>query len=90
MKEVSLMNASPEERLQEIWAKLLAREQEEMLDFAEFLARRQGTSPTPEERLSEEEHAHLVAALEAVAALSQETGPAVSNRTHDIDLYGKC
>ena len=84
------MSASTEERLQEIWAKLPVREREEILDFAEFLAHRQGTPPTPEERLSEEEHTRLVAALEAVAALSQETGPAVSNRTHDIDLYGKC
>lgn len=84
------MSTSTEERLQEVWAKLPAREREQILDFAEFLAHKQEVSPTPEERLSEEEHARLVAALEAVAALSQETGPVVSNRTHDADLYGKC
>jgi hypothetical protein len=27
--------------------------------------------------------------LDAVAALSADTGPAVSNRDHDHDLYGK-
>ena len=83
------MSVSPEERLQEIWGRLPAHEQEEVLDFAEFLVYRQRTPPIPEERLSEEEHARLVAALDAVAALSLETGPAVSNRAHDADLYGK-
>lgn len=83
------MSASPAERLQEAWTKLPAHEQKEVLDFAEFLAHRRIIPSVPEECLSEEEHARLVAALDAVAALSQETGPAVSNRTHDADLYGK-
>ena len=83
------MSVSSEERLQEVWARLPVREQEEVLDFAEFLAHRRKIPPTPEERLSEEEHVRLVAALDAVVALSQETGPTVSNRTHDADLYGK-
>jgi hypothetical protein len=83
------MGANPAERLQEVWAKLPVHEQEEVLGFAEFLAHRRITPLTPEECLSEEEHTCLVAALDAVATLSQETGPAVSNRTHDADLYGK-
>ena len=83
------MSVSPEERLQEIWGRLPTHEQEEVLDFAEFLAYRRRISPISEERLSEEEHARLVAALDAVAALSLVTGPAVNNRAHDADLYGK-
>lgn len=81
------MRTSPEERLLTVLARLASREQEEVLDFAEYLAqRRVGVTP-PVECLSEEEHAHIVAALDAVAALSQETGPAVSNRDHDAYLW---
>ncbi len=83
------MSVSPEERLQEIWSRLPVHEQEVVLDFAEFLAYKRKTSSVPEDRLSEEEHARIVAALDAVAAISLETGPAVSNRTHDVDLYRK-
>ncbi len=83
------MGANPAEQLQEVWTKLSDHEQKEVLDFAEFLAHKRIIPPVSEECLSEEEHARLVAALAAVAALSQETGPAVSNRTHDADLYGK-
>ena len=84
------MNISPEERLQEVWSKLPSSEKEAVLDFAEFLASRRVSLPTFEEGLTtEEEHARILAALEAVSVLSQETGPAVSNRTHDADLYGK-
>ena len=83
------MSVRHEERLQAVWGRLPSHEQEEVLDFAEFLASRRGGTLISEECLSEEEHARLVAALDAVAALSLETGPAVNNRTHDADLYGK-
>jgi hypothetical protein len=43
----------------------------------------------PKKVSREEAHARIVAALDAVAARSQETGPAVSKRNHDVDLYGK-
>ena len=82
------MNIPLKERLQEVWSGLPASEQVAVLDFAEFLAHRQRAVLPPEECLSEErEHVRAVAALDAVAALSQETGPVVSNRTHDADLY---
>jgi len=83
------MRTSPEERLLTVLAKLASREQEELLDFAEYLAQRRAGATPPVERLSEEEHARIVATLDAVAALSQETGPAVSNRGHDAYLYGE-
>ena len=47
------------------------------------------TTSAPAEALSKEEHARIVAALDEVTALSQETGPPVSNRDHDAYLYGK-
>jgi hypothetical protein len=83
------MGTSSEERLLTVLARLASREQEEVLDFAEFLAQRRAGATPPVERLSEEEHACIIAALDAVAALSQETGPAVSNRDHDAYLYGE-
>jgi len=83
------MGTSSQERLLSVLARLASREQEEVLDFAEFLAQRRAGTITLAERLSEEEHARIVAALDAVTALSQETGPAVSNRDHDAYLYGE-
>lgn len=83
------MITSPEEQLRETWIKLPAHQQKEVLDFAEFLLHRRADRGAREEQLSEEEHQRMVAALDAVAVLSQETGPAVSNRNHDADLYGK-
>ena len=83
------MGASPEERLLAVLTRLASREQEEVLDFAEFLAQRRAGTIPPVECLSEVEHARIVAALDAVAALSQETGPVVSNRDHDAYLYGE-
>jgi hypothetical protein len=83
------MSVRLKERIQEVWSSLPASEQAAVLDFAEFLAHRRRAMLTPEACLSEEEHARVVAALDAVTALSQETGPVVSNRTHDVELYGK-
>lgn len=82
------MSIRLEERLQKVWSSLPVSEQAVVLDFAEFLAHRRRADLPPQECLSEEEHTCVVAALNAVAALSQETGPVVSNRTHDADLYG--
>jgi hypothetical protein len=41
-----------------------------------------------EAELSDTEHSRILTALDAVAALSLEKGPAVSNRDHDRYLYG--
>lgn len=53
------------------------------------LSQKGATPLAPTEALSKEEHARIVAALDEVTALSQETGPPVSNRDHDAYLYGK-
>ena len=59
--------------------------------FAQFLLERsQGERETrSQDELSEVEHARILRALDAVAALSSATGPVVSNRDHDRYLYGK-
>jgi hypothetical protein len=41
-----------------------------------------------EVEISEAEHARILRTLGAVAALSLEAGPSVSNRDHDRYLYG--
>ena len=75
------------EKLQAVLAKLGAHEQAAVLDFAEFLAQKQAKPPMTTACLAEEEHTRIVAVLDAVAALSQESGPSVSNRDHDAYLY---
>ena len=77
-------------RLQAVLAELDAGTQSEVLDFAEFLAHKKAKHSAEGERLSEEEHARILTALDAVSALSQENGPPVSNRDHDAHLYGDC
>jgi len=85
------MATHPEERLQAVLAQLPPHAQTEVLDFAEFLAQRQGKTPPQATCLSEVEHARIVAVLDAVAALSQEGGLPVSNRDHDVYLQaGTC
>jgi hypothetical protein len=42
-----------------------------------------------EAELSDREHGRILSALDAVAALSLEKGPAVSNRDHDRYLCGQ-
>jgi hypothetical protein len=76
-----------EERVQAVLGQLPPHVQAEVLDFAEFLAQRQGKAPSQAPCLSEAEHARIVAVLDAVAALSQENGQPISNRDHDIYLY---
>jgi hypothetical protein len=53
--------------------------------FAQFLRERREADKNngSEGELSEEEHARILRELDAVVALSVETGPPVSNREHD-------
>jgi len=74
------------ERVQVVLAKLDACAQAEVLDSAEFLVQKRTRASEKADELSEEEHARVIAALDAVAALSKESGPPVSNRDHDSHL----
>jgi hypothetical protein len=84
----TMMITGAEERLRAALTRLGSHEQKEVLDFAEFLAQRREENTVAVEHLSDEEHRRMIAALDRVVALSQETGSPVSNRNHDIDLYG--
>ncbi len=56
--------------------------------FAEYLTiRRQSQDRHERAELSTQEHARVLAAINAVSALSMEQGPAVSNRDHDQYLF---
>jgi hypothetical protein len=50
--------------------------------------KRTAAMASAEAELSDTEHSRILTALDAVAALSLEKGPAVSNRDHDRYLYG--
>ncbi|MBI3302223.1 MAG: hypothetical protein HYZ72_09150 [Deltaproteobacteria bacterium] len=85
------MEQTFEQRLREVLAGLPSEDIHAIVAFAQFLYdRRQaekGSSRAKE--LSDAEHARILNVLDAVAALSEETGPPVSNRDHDRYLYGE-
>ena len=61
-----------------------------VIAFAHFLQsqRLDKEKAKAEPELSEAEYARILRVLDAVAVLSAETGPPVSNRNHDQHLYG--
>lgn len=80
-----------EQRLQEVLAGFPPEDVRTIVAFAQFLwSRRQaeGQLVAAEAELSEAEHNRILQVLDAVAALSAETGPPVSNQDHDHYLYG--
>lgn len=84
------MKPTLEQRLQEVLAELPPEDVHAVVAFVQFLwDRRQAEKVSSAEgELSEAEHARILRVLDAVAALSAETGPPVSNRDHDRYLYG--
>ena len=83
------MAESVEERLHRVLIQLVPQEKEELVNFAESFVQEKNKSRSSSEALSDEEHVRRIALLDAVAALSKETGPAESNRDHDTVLYGR-
>ncbi len=84
------MKPTLEQRLQEVLAELPPEDVHAVIAFVQFLwdRRRAEKVSSAEGELSEAEHARILRVLNAVAALSAETGPPVSNRDHDRYLYG--
>lgn len=83
------MSESIEKRLSQVLPELSAEDVHAVASFAKFLAdRRKNWIRHGNRQLTDEEHAQILAALNAVAALSSEQGPPVSNRDHDRYLYG--
>ena len=85
------MEQALEQRLREILGDLPPEDVHAVIAFAQFLSARRRTDKesAANHKLSEAEHTRILHALDAVAALSANTGPAVSNRDHDRYLYGK-
>jgi len=78
-----------ERRLQTLLSDFPPEDVHAVAAFADFLTQRRHSRRTNHERqLAEPEHAQIVAALDSVAAMTAEQGPAVSNRDHDRYLYG--
>ena len=69
--------------------KLPLEKRKEVLDFLDSIWQKHRDLKTRmEAEISEAEHARILRMLDAVSALSLETGPPVSNRDHDRHLYG--
>ena len=81
-----------EQRLREVLAEFPPEDVRTIVAFARFLwsqHRAEGQPIAAEAELSEAEHNRILQVLDAVAALSAETGPPVSNQNHDRYLYGR-
>ena len=77
-----------ENRLRAAVSEMPSEDVHAVVAFAEFLTQRRLALGSHVERLSDDEHARILAALDGVAALSMEDGAPVSNREHDQYLYG--
>ena len=85
------MEQALEQRLREALGDLPPEDVYAIIAFAQFLSERHQAEREigSKDELSEAEHTRILRVLDAVAALSAETGPPVSNRDHDRYLYGK-
>jgi hypothetical protein len=74
-----------ERQLHEVLAELSPEDIHAVVAFAQFLRDRYRAKEggKADAELSEVEHARILSELDAVAALSAETGPPVSNRDHN-------
>ena len=83
------MSDNLEQQLRTVLSGLPEEDVHAVAAFAEFLTqRRQERGTDRGQRLTDNEHERIVAALDDVASLSAEHGPPVSNRDHDAYLYG--
>jgi hypothetical protein len=79
----------PEQELRKALKDLPSEDVETVVSLVKSLCQKRiAEMPVKEAELSDAEHARILGVLDAVAALSLEKGPAVSNRDHDRYLYG--
>ena len=84
------MTRIPEQEIRKALSELPAEDVETVVDFVKSLCqKRLVESAAKKGVVSDADHARVLAVLDSVAALSIEHGPAVSNRDHDRDLYGR-
>jgi len=80
---------TPEQEIRKALSDLPPEDVEAVVTLVNSLCQKRTASPVPAEaEISDVEHGRILSTLDAVAALSLETGPAVSNRDHDRYLYG--
>jgi hypothetical protein len=80
---------TPEQEIRKALSDLPAEDVEAVVTLVNSLCqKRTAAMVSAETEMSSTEHARLLSALDQVAALSSEQGPAVSNRDHDRYLYG--
>jgi hypothetical protein len=85
------MEQTVEDRLRELLGNLPPEDVHTILTFAQFLVEHRRAEQTIRHdiEISDTEHARILCVLNAVAALSVEAGPPVSNREHDRYLCGE-
>lgn len=83
------MKPIPEQEIRKVLSEFPPEDVEAVLTLVKSICQKRAPVISPTElELSDAEHARILSALDAVAALSLENGPAVSNRDHDQYLYG--
>lgn len=89
--ERKVMEQDLAQRLREVLGDLPPEDIYAIVAFAQFLSERRQveTASGSKDELSEAEQTRILRVLDAVAALSTDTDPPVSNRDHDRYLYGK-
>jgi hypothetical protein len=83
------MKLTPDQKIRQALSDLPPEDVETVVRLVKSLCQKRGIARvSAEAEISDVEHTRILAALDNVAALSMEKGPAVSNREHDRDLYG--
>ena len=83
------MKRTPEKEIRKALRDLPAEDVESVVTLVNSLCqKRTSAMASTEAEMSDAEHVRILSTLDAVAALSLEKGPVVSNREHDRDLYG--
>lgn len=83
------MKRTPEQEIRKALSDLPPEDVEAVVTLVNSLCqKRTAALVSAEAEISDAEHGRILSSLDAVAALSLEKGPAVSNRDHDRYLYG--
>ena len=83
------MKRTPEQEIRKALSDLPPEDVEAVVTLVNSLCQKRTAAPVSSDApLADTEHDRILSVLDAVAALSLEKGPAVSNRNHDRDLYG--
>ena len=84
------MKRTPEQEIRKALSNLPPEDVEAVVTLVNSLCqKRRAAMVSAEAEISDAEHGRILRVLDAVAALSLEKGPAVSNRDHDDYLYGR-